>query len=317
MKHRRLFFINWTIFSLFLGGIALLTFFILGTFFDQQISQWFLPHHEDNFFGLYFSLFGYGIYTFPLIIILAICRNFWLLKSRKTFTTEREVGVWALILLLFIFLDSVGLFKRHTPFAIITWIIVICTYLWIYALVIWYFRQTHQVIKTRNGHYHLQTFLAIFIYIIGAYLTTFIFKVLFVRPRIMTIEAGEADYHAWWNVSWNPYRFKNNSFPSGHVTIALSLLSLIYLLKPRSQSHFWASLGIWVFAIIMACSRIVYNQHYLTDTIMSMIISICWFYFGKWIKDQQWLARWDFYRPYVHCQHQHNDPKTSSRKVAK
>ncbi|ATZ16207.1 PAP2 superfamily protein [Entomoplasma freundtii] len=297
------------------GGFVLLVLFILGTLYDREIANWFLPHHENNFFGLYFEILGYGIYTIPLTIILAICRNFWKLKNNKMLTGERELGLWTLIFLLFGFLDSLGLFKNHQPFAWITWVIVLFTYAWFYAFILWYYHQPNQLLAARHGHYHWQTFLAMVIYIIGTYLTVFIFKVIFVRPRILAVVAGDAVYQPWWSVSWNPYRFKNNSFPSGHVAITLSLLSVLYLLKPRKKPHFWMALGIWTIVIIMACSRIVYNKHYLTDTLMAMIIAVAWFYFGKWINHQKWLNKWDFNHDYIHCHYQkHHRSPTSVNK---
>jgi undecaprenyl-diphosphatase len=58
-------------------------------------------------------------------------------------------------------------------------------------------------------------------------------------------------------VNWDAYTFQ--SFPSGHSTTAFSLALTIAFLWPRS---FWPMLGV---AVLIAMSRIIAGQHYLTD----------------------------------------------------
>jgi undecaprenyl-diphosphatase len=58
-------------------------------------------------------------------------------------------------------------------------------------------------------------------------------------------------------LNWDAYTYQ--SFPSGHSTTAFSLALTIAFLWPRS---FWPMLG---FAALVALSRIVVGQHYVTD----------------------------------------------------
>jgi undecaprenyl-diphosphatase len=58
-------------------------------------------------------------------------------------------------------------------------------------------------------------------------------------------------------INWDAYTFQ--SFPSGHSTTAFSLALTIAFLWPRS---FWPMLGV---AVLIAASRIITGQHYLTD----------------------------------------------------
>ena len=73
------------------------------------------------------------------------------------------------------------------------------------------------------------------------------------RPQEWTIEAP-LSFTSW---NWDAYSFQ--SFPSGHSTTAFSLALTVAFLWPRS---FWPMLGV---AALIAMSRIVLGQHYITD----------------------------------------------------
>jgi undecaprenyl-diphosphatase len=73
------------------------------------------------------------------------------------------------------------------------------------------------------------------------------------RPQEWTAEAP-LSFRPW---NWDAYSFQ--SFPSGHSTTAFSLALTIAFLWPRS---FWPMLGL---AVLIAASRIVLGQHYVTD----------------------------------------------------
>lgn len=73
------------------------------------------------------------------------------------------------------------------------------------------------------------------------------------RPMEWTVEAPLS----FTPLNWDAYTYQ--SFPSGHSTTAFSLALTIAFLWPRS---FWPMLG---FAALVALSRIVVGQHYVTD----------------------------------------------------
>lgn len=73
------------------------------------------------------------------------------------------------------------------------------------------------------------------------------------RPQEWTAEAP-LSFTPW---NWSAYSYQ--SFPSGHSTTAFSLALTIAFLWPRS---FWPMLGV---AALIAISRIVLGQHYVTD----------------------------------------------------
>lgn len=53
-----------------------------------------------------------------------------------------------------------------------------------------------------------------------------------------------------------------NSTPSGHATIIFVLATVISLIRPQ-----WQAIG-WTVAIIIAVTRILLNQHYLSDVLL-------------------------------------------------
>jgi len=80
------------------------------------------------------------------------------------------------------------------------------------------------------------------------------------RPMEWTVEAP-LSFTPW---NWNAYTYQ--SFPSGHSTTAFSLALTIAFLWPRS---FWPMLG---FAALIALSRIVLGQHYITDVTAGAVL---------------------------------------------
>jgi len=73
------------------------------------------------------------------------------------------------------------------------------------------------------------------------------------RPQEWTAEAPLS----FKPLNWDAYSFQ--SFPSGHSTTAFSLALTIAFLWPKSL---WPMLG---FAVLVALSRVVLGQHYITD----------------------------------------------------
>jgi undecaprenyl-diphosphatase len=73
------------------------------------------------------------------------------------------------------------------------------------------------------------------------------------RPMEWTAEAPLA-FTPW---NWSAYTYQ--SFPSGHSTTAFAFALTIAFLWPRT---FWPMLGL---AVLIAVSRIVTGQHYITD----------------------------------------------------
>jgi membrane-associated phospholipid phosphatase len=94
-------------------------------------------------------------------------------------------------------------------------------------------------------------------------LLTNLLKVLFgrSRPKLLFTE-GDFGFHF--------LRFQADywSFPSGHTTAAAGLAMAVCLMRPR----LWP-LGL-AFALLVAASRVILDQHYLSDTLFSGFIAI-------------------------------------------
>lgn len=65
-------------------------------------------------------------------------------------------------------------------------------------------------------------------------------------------------------LNWDAFTYQ--AFPSGHSTTAFSLALTIAFLWPRSL---WPMVG---FAVLVACSRVALEQHYLTDVTAGAVL---------------------------------------------
>lgn len=86
--------------------------------------------------------------------------------------------------------------------------------------------------------------------------------------------------------NWDAYTYQ--SFPSGHSTTAFSLALTVAFLWPRS---FWPMLG---FAALVAISRIILGQHYITDITAGAVLGTL----GAFAVRNLFLSRgWLFEKP--------------------
>ena len=60
------------------------------------------------------------------------------------------------------------------------------------------------------------------------------------------------------------------SFPSGHTADAFLIASALTLLFPKQN---WWLLAVWIWAFLVAYSRVVLGVHYPSDVVASIIIS--------------------------------------------
>lgn len=94
-----------------------------------------------------------------------------------------------------------------------------------------------------------------------AWLTSFVIKIIthvprpfITYPEIVTLIQHDSSY---------------DSFPSGHSTIFFGLATAIYLYDKRVGTVFY------IFAILIAVSRVIAGVHYPIDIIVGAIIGIC------------------------------------------
>lgn len=99
----------------------------------------------------------------------------------------------------------------------------------------------------------------IFVSVIGAYATSYFLKIVFHAPRPFVTHLDVRPL-----VSETPF----SSFPSGHATLFFALATAIYLYDKRVGYVFY------VFAALIAISRMVVGVHYPIDIIAGAVIGI-------------------------------------------
>lgn len=100
--------------------------------------------------------------------------------------------------------------------------------------------------------------------IIGSTIFTFLSKLLFHRGRPLDILLFEQTY----------------SFPSGHATVTIALYGFIAYIATRFSKDFTRQVRIVVFTIffciLVGLSRIVLNEHYLSDVLGGYLVGGLW-----------------------------------------
>ena len=134
------------------------------------------------------------------------------------------------------------------------------------AILCWRLRQRYLII-------------GLFIATFGSTAFTFLSKSLYQRARPVDILLAERTY----------------SFPSGHATITMALYGFIAYLLIRFSHHTSQKVRIFVFAVFFAVligfSRIVLNEHYLSDVLGGYLVGGLWLTVA--ISVTEWLAAID------------------------
>lgn len=111
---------------------------------------------------------------------------------------------------------------------------------------------------------------------IGSTIFTFLSKLLFHRGRPLDILLLEQTY----------------SFPSGHATVTIALYGFIAYMAIRFSIVFTRQVRIVVitifFSILIGLSRIVLNEHYLSDVLGGYLVGALWLTVG--ISVTEWLS---------------------------
>lgn len=156
--------------------------------------------------------------------------------------------------------DIINFFIQITSFAStpMTILVMLLT-----IMICWVLRQRHVLIGLLVATSGSATF-------------TFLTKYLFKRERPADILLFE----------------HTHSFPSGHATITIALYGFITYLLIRFNQNFAQQVRIFMFAIffmiLVGLSRIVLNQHYLSDVLGGYLVGTFWLTVG--ISITEWLS---------------------------
>ncbi len=112
---------------------------------------------------------------------------------------------------------------------------------------------------------------------------TNIMKMIWARPRFISLENPVTDFVPWYHFNgFNALNDLHKSFPSGHTTAAATILWIVLLphLYPHLKGH---EKTLWIFAIIWiaiaAFSRIMAGMHYISDTMGAFLVVLSLFLF--------------------------------------
>lgn len=258
--------------------------FVLGTFFDEQISQ--AIFSRDNAFGLFVSSVG----TLPGYLLLSFIGGGFLSIALKK---QYKIGYNVVFIVLCVACFGLNIFFAGREFfgangfnnPSIKWvgyIIVVpfasgITYLGYYL-----FNKTD-----RKGIWIILLISAFFIFMALVPGVTLL-KSIFHRPRYRSLTLYEViDFHNWYQPCKNykdlmsltgltSEEFK--SFPSGHaggsaLTIMFALL-VPYFVKGQEKIQLPLLYGSFVWVILVSFSRILVGAHFLSDVSMGAILTV-------------------------------------------
>lgn len=96
------------------------------------------------------------------------------------------------------------------------------------------------------------------------------------RPRFVTELGGEESMRGYYQWQLKPITTKFRSFPSGHTSVASSLITFPICLHIRKRYKQFILLGIpaVIFTMIVAWSRIALKAHFLSDVLFSFVFMI-------------------------------------------
>ncbi|WP_434323944.1 phosphatase PAP2 family protein [Mycoplasma capricolum subsp. capricolum] len=238
--------------------IILISLFIIGSIYDFKIASF--KRVENLSLAIFVSNFGVLIPSISLTIPLIYLIKSLKFKNKLKINNVIETLIYFIIPLGFVIFNFLYE-KQSVVYSIISSLLCLI----IISILIYYFHINKEIIIDSN----LSIYKAIIVLttIIGLLILVNILKLLFNRPRPTDLEL----YRDWWNIKWTSW--KHNSFPSGHTYSATTLLFVLLLFnKINKKAYLWISVT-WLVIIIVAMSRIVLNKHFLTDVVLSMLLS--------------------------------------------
>ena len=103
--------------------------------------------------------------------------------------------------------------------------------------------------------------------IIGALIASIIIKPLVLRAR--PYQSDIEVYKTWWQFAGCSIE-KDTSFPSGHTTAAMSSMCGLFLAS-KNKKVSWL---VFIYPIVIACSRIYLCVHYPSDTLGGLLVGL-------------------------------------------
>lgn len=248
--------------------------FLIGTFYDWQIDTLLKGHFHT--YGKFFETFGLLPITFVRVFCVTYVFRIISLENKRLenctkvilyYFSTKYVANGLLTINLMLHYWRTGEYTMPGAF------IIICYYLIGAILTLIVIRCLYKV--NRN------TLLPLLNRVIMVFIITFIinFEVEFIkthvgRARYYTVEAGLGIYTPWYHINGLTDNNDFMSFISGHTTTAFMAILPIFFTLPHQTKlrNYLYAFGV-TFGVLVAFSRMVLSQHYLTDVTGSFIIS--------------------------------------------
>ena len=230
----------------------------LATLFDEQIAM--IVFNRDSLFANLFYTFG----ELPSLILGTVAwlwTSLYLKRHDKVFW--KLTCVFYLAFMISVFIQPIRYSNRFEY-----WMLVIPMILSVIV-----FRLFDKVKDEQLNRYHLH-FLVIGFTVLSSILVPQFFKMIWERPRPYLVFSG-IDFQAWYiglNLTFdNAYK----SLPSGHSAVAASLLSLtVFQVELKDRTFRLLKLTLFVYVLLMMVSRMVRGDHFLSDVLFGVMITI-------------------------------------------
>lgn len=248
--------------------IGYLAAFLFLSNYDLQASM-FLTSHQSKFV----IFVGTHISILPAGLIAAFCgtclyhgQNGW---KRNLPLAISIIG--SMVVSFYIFQPNLNLagFLLVAAAAIPVWILM-------------RFIADHADVSTKEAR---NTCIAGILLVISAMAATSILKMIWGRPRFISLEDPLTDFVPWYKFNgFNASNDLHKSFPSGHTTAAATILWITMLphlfpsLKGK-EKRLWIIAIVWI--AIAAFSRIMAGMHYISDTMGAFAVALGFFLYYR------------------------------------
>lgn len=248
---------------------------VIGTYFDYQISE--TLYNRNSWFGK--ILAGYGQY--PTAIGMSFCGTLIIYVTKRRISLKTILsylgGVVLLVNGVFMAIFDPLQYIEELPMILNVLIVILVIGGTNFYLI--------KFVKGKERHEIIRFIKFALFVIVGQLILINVIKMAWGRPRMrMIVDTKDATFQPWYImgramkdklVALGVANEEFKSFPSGHVACAVTavVFSTIPLIagqkRPGSKILFISG---FIFALIVAYSRIIVGAHFLTDVTMGLAI---------------------------------------------